>query len=243
MGWLTINTKSNTLHMPVVIQALIPEKGKNFKVLYLLNPEGGDNTSWLLKTRIADYVENTDIAVIMPSGKNKYFVDNFHGRDYAKFVSEELIEKTEQIFDVSRKKNDRYIAGASMGAYGAAAAALDNKDKYNTAFLFSGILDIVKKYDTEKAENLYPVFGNRQDLINNNYDLVEKIKSTVDNETKFVINCGLDDKNIDANKKTARIMGDNLLNVSSIFEQGGHDWKYWDKCIERAIDIIKTGEQ
>ena len=50
-------------------------------------------------------------------------------------------------------------------------------------------------------------------------------------------------KTIATDKKTARIMGDNLLNVSSIFEQGGHDWKYWDKCIERSIDIIKTGEQ
>ena len=92
MALININYESKTLGMPVMINAIIPQGRGSYKTLYLLHGMGGDYTTWITKSRVADYVDNTDIAVIMISGDNKCYVDNVHGRKYFTFLTEELIE-------------------------------------------------------------------------------------------------------------------------------------------------------
>ena len=82
MAHLTINYKSSALNMPIMLDVLIPQGRGNYKVLYLLHGAGGDHSSWVLNTRIADYVNTTDIAVVMPSGNNRFYINNIHGKDY-----------------------------------------------------------------------------------------------------------------------------------------------------------------
>ena len=101
--------------MPVMINAIIPQGRGSYKTLYLLHGMGGDYTTWITKSRAADYVDNTDIAVIMISGDNKCYVDNVHGRKYFTFLTEELIETCTNWFGLSCDRKDRYIAGMSMG--------------------------------------------------------------------------------------------------------------------------------
>ena len=119
MAHLTINYKSSALNMPIMLDVLIPQGRGNYKVLYLLHGAGGDHSSWVLNTRIADYVNTTDIAVVMPSGNNRFYINNIHGKDYYTYAVKELITQCEQWFNISRDPKDRYIAGMSMGGYGA----------------------------------------------------------------------------------------------------------------------------
>ncbi len=115
MAHLTINYKSSALNMPIMLDVLIPQGRGNYKVLYLLHGAGGDHSSWVLNTRIADYVNTTDIAVVMPSGNNRFYINNIHGKDYYTYAVKELITQCEQWFNISRDPKDRYIAGMSMG--------------------------------------------------------------------------------------------------------------------------------
>ena len=101
MALININYESKTLGMPVMINAIIPQGRGNYKTLYLLHGMGGDYTTWITKSRVADYVDNTDIAVIMISGDNKCYVDNVHGRKYFTFLTEELIEICTNWFGLS----------------------------------------------------------------------------------------------------------------------------------------------
>ena len=108
MALININYESKTLGMPVMINAIIPQGRGNYKTLYLLHGMGGDYTTWITKSRVADYVDNTDIAVIMISGDNKCYVDNVHGRKYFTFLTEELIEICTNWFGLSCDRKDRY---------------------------------------------------------------------------------------------------------------------------------------
>lgn len=74
----------------------------------------GDYASWVLNTRIADYVNNRNIAVVMPSGKNRFYINNEYGRKFYTYITEELVSQCEEWFDISRNAEDRYIAGMSM---------------------------------------------------------------------------------------------------------------------------------
>lgn len=104
MAWISINFESKALGMPVMTNVLMPQGRGGYKTLYLLHGAGGDYASWLLKSRVADYAEGNNIAVVMPSGNNKCYVNNRYGKDYFTFLTEELIEKCETWFDLSPKK-------------------------------------------------------------------------------------------------------------------------------------------
>ena len=164
MALININYESKTLGMPVMINAIIPQGRGNYKTLYLLHGMGGDYTTWITKSRVADYVDNTDIAVIMISGDNKCFVDNVHGRKYFTFLTEELIKTCTNWFGLSCDRKDRYIAGMSMGGYGAVHAALIKPDVYGKVFSYSGLLDIEKRFDNPQGINTYQIFGDREKL-------------------------------------------------------------------------------
>lgn len=250
MAHLTINYKSSALNKPIMLDVLIPQGRGNYKVLYLLHGAGGDHSSWVLNTRIADYVNTTDIAVVMPSGNNRFYINNIHGKDYYTYAVKELITQCEQWFNISRDPKDRYIAGMSMGGYGAFYAALNNPSMYNTAFSYSGLLNILERYDNPQGIDMFPVFGSRDDLINNKLDLYslidayakenEKLKAsdTQYNDTKFVITCGLQDPRIHMSCEFNNALSAAGINTSYYETDGGHNWEYWDRCIKNTIDYI-----
>lgn len=271
MAWLTINFKSRALGMPVVMDALIPQGHGSYKSLYLLHGAGGGHDSWLLKSRIADYVDNTDIAVFMPSGNNKFYVDNINGKGYFTFITEELVDKCEKWFNISRKSEDRFIAGMSMGGYGAMYAALNKPYQYKAAFSYSGLLDILERYDNPQGLGLFVPFGTRQQLIDNGFDLydiivdkyqktcgnesgkenkvpidaidnnVDKSVDNVDNFCRYIIECGMQDTRIHMSKHFYKALTDAGLEAVYYEEDGEHDFTYWDRCIARTVKYITKG--
>ena len=228
MAHLTINFRSKALGMPVMLDVLMPQGRGGYKTLYLLHGAGGDHTSWVLNTRIADYVNNRNIAVVMPSGKNRFYVNNEYGKNFYTYITEELVSQCEQWFDISRKAEDRYIAGMSMGGYGAVYAGLKKPSMYNTVFSYSGLLNILERYDKPQGIDMFPVFGTRQQLIDNNYDLYTLINQAENVQTKYVIAC------------------EALTNggIPNVYREspGAHDFAYWDYCIEQTVKYI-CGEE
>lgn len=238
MAWLTINFRSKALRMPVMMDALIPQGHGSYRTLYLLHGAGGDHTSWVCKSRIADYVEGKNIAVIMPSGNNRCYVNNRHGKNYFDFISSELPEQCETWFSLSQDAQDRYIAGMSMGGYGAFYAALNKPGQYAAAFSYSGLLDMQARYDKPQGIDLFPVFGSREEFIHNGYDLLNKIG---DNPTSFYISCGLSDPRVEMSRRCYEKMRENGYRVFYSEQDGGHDWAYWDRCIEKTVRQIAEG--
>ena len=238
MPHLTINFRSKALGMPVMLDVLMPQGRGGYKTLYLLHGAGGDHTSWVLNTRIADYVNNRNIAVVMPSGKNRFYVNN----EYGKNITEELVNQCEQWFDISRKAEDRYIAGMSMGGYGAVYAGLKKPSMYNTVFSYSGLLNILERYDKPQGIDMFPVFGTRQQLIDNNYDLYTLINQAENVQTKYVIACGTQDPRIHMSRQLSEALTNG--GIPNVYREspGAHDFAYWDYCIEQTVKYI-CGEE
>ena len=238
MAHLTINFRSKALGMPVMLDVLMPQGRGGYKTLYLLHGAGGDHTSWVLNTRIADYVNNRNIAVVMPSGKNRFYVNNEYGKNFYTYITEELVSQCEQWFDISRKAEDRYIAGG----YGAVYAGLKKPSMYNTVFSYSGLLNILERYDKPQGIDMFPVFGTRQQLIDNNYDLYTLINQAENVQTKYVIACGTQDPRIHMSRQLSEALTNG--GIPNVYREspGAHDFAYWDYCIEQTVKYI-CGEE
>ena len=75
------------------------------------------------------YAEERNIAVVMPSGENKFYVDWPSNKFFA-FISEELPDFVTGLFPVSKRPEDTYIAGLSMGGFGTAVHALNFPERF-----------------------------------------------------------------------------------------------------------------
>lgn len=249
MAWLSADFDSKALHMPVSMDIIMPQGHGNYKTVYLLHGAGGDKTTWLLKTRILDYAQKCNLAVIMPSGNNSFYINNRHGKDYGDFISQELPKLCETWFSISNRREDRLIAGMSMGGYGAFANAMHYPQIFGNAASFSGVLDIMERYDYPQGLEMDIPFGSREELLDSENDLfamTKKMKKNALNKgesrVRYMIMCGEQDKRLNMSQKMYQHMKDLDYEVSFHTEPGRHDFQYWDKCIEQTLDWFVGGE-
>src|SRR3954451_5213569 len=88
-------------------------------VLYLLHGLSDDDTSWLRRTSVERYAAALGLAVVMPQVHRSFYTDEAHGSRYWTFLSEELPALVSRFFRVSQERRDTFVAGLSMGGYGA----------------------------------------------------------------------------------------------------------------------------
>ena len=140
MALMEVNFVSKLLLRTVTFNAVIPLDGlaktealgdKKFKTLYLLHGSFGNHTDFISGTRIQRWADEHHLAVIMPAGENQFYIDKPKFSEYyGAFVAKELVDFTRSLLPLSDKKEDTYIAGLSMGGYGAIVNGLKYHDTF-----------------------------------------------------------------------------------------------------------------
>ena len=146
-AYVHCNFHSCILRMQVDVSILLPEKermedveqgkkgetfGKNkkYQTLYLLHGFTGDHLSYLRTSKIERYADEHQIMVVMPSVYNSAYTDMKYGLDYFSYLTEELTDFVERNFPAATKRENRFIAGMSMGGYGAYKWGLTCPEKF-----------------------------------------------------------------------------------------------------------------
>lgn len=221
---------------------------RRIPALYLLHGALDDYTMWLRHTNIERYAEEAGIAVIMPSGQNGFYSNALYGLNYFDYITNELPCFVEYTFPVSGRREDRYIAGPSMGGYGATKCALSKPDYYNAFGDFSGAVD------PEKLEPLMVgmgfdffrydlIFGGSKNVTGSSDDLkvlAERCSNLPIKPYAFVT-CGKEDtNNYSMNYELYEKLKSCGFQGEFFGGEGLHDWIYWDKCIKNFIKLIKN---
>ena len=122
---------SEVLHLSTSVVVILPQPapsqngttgcGGSHKhpTLYLLHGLSDDHTIWQRRTSIERYVSLLDLAVVMPAVHRSFYTDMAHGYRYWTFISEELPALARSFFPLSDAREDNFVAGLSMGGYGA----------------------------------------------------------------------------------------------------------------------------
>ena len=217
-----------------------------YKTLYLLHGLSGDHTNWLRKTSIERYANTYGIAVVMPSVGRSWYTDTACGEKYMTFVAEELPAVCRSYFTgMSDKREDNYIAGLSMGGYGALKIALTYPDSYCGCITLSGALDITRENRPRDLNEWRALFGYElQDFAELNgtkhdvYALVDKNHAAGLPFPKLYIWCGTEDGLIHNNHR----LRDQLekLGIDHLYEEseGDHSWKWWDLHIQDGLEYL-----
>jgi len=149
-----------------------------YRTLYLLHGHSDDHTAWLRWSSIEKYVEGLNLAVVMPAVNLSFYTDMVYGGAYWKFISEEVPAVVRDMYSLSAKRKDNFVAGLSMGGYGAFKLALTHPDRYAAAASLSGAVDIrelVKPHNVpaDKAwlAGMRNVFGDLSKVPGSKHDL------------------------------------------------------------------------
>src|SRR5215207_8278595 len=134
-------------------------------VLYLLHGLSDDDTIWLRRTSIERYAAPLGLAVVMPQVHRSFYTDQAYGGRYWTFLSEELPQLVASLFRVSDRREDTFVAGLSMGGYGAFKWAFRHPERFAAAANLSGAVHVAglrsQRERPEDPRMFARVFGDR----------------------------------------------------------------------------------
>ena len=216
------------------------------KVLYLLHGLSDSCTAWLHKTRISEYAQKNNYIVIMPEVQRSFYSDMAHGSKYFTYVSQELPEICEKIFNLKHTREKTFVAGLSMGGYGAMKCGLARPDFYAACASFSGALDMKNRVEDAKqtGQNQLPemaaILGEGLNFPDE-ADLFHLAREAVMQPVKprVLITCGDADFLLEDNRRFTAHM--QALNYSHKYIQwpGDHNWDFWEDCLPLALDFFE----
>ncbi len=118
-------------------QEIYPRDAK-FRTLWLLPSQYGDDRELIENTAILRYAEKAGIAVVFPCPLNRQYSNEYPGQKFLDFITDELWTVCHGTFALSERREDNYIGGISLGAYGALKGAMRNPEKYGGILMVGG---------------------------------------------------------------------------------------------------------
>ncbi|SHO50347.1 alpha/beta hydrolase [Anaerocolumna xylanovorans] len=258
MALLHVDFFSDVLGMCMQMDVILPQqtngqigmegKGVPGKIptLYLLHGMSDDHTIWQRRTSIERYVSDLGIAVVMPTTHLAWYTDMAWGNRYFAFISKELPEICRSFFaNLSDRREDTFVAGLSMGGYGALKLGLSASETFGMAASLSGGLDVASicKNITEEEEKHYwqGIFGPLERVEGSTNDLfaeAKRLKESGKPLPKIYMWCGTEDFLYDHNVRMKEHLTKLSYDLTYEESPGDHQWKYWDEKIQSVLEWI-----
>jgi S-formylglutathione hydrolase FrmB len=212
-------------------------------MLYLLHGLTDDATAWTRFTSIERYAAAKGFAVVMPQVHRSFYADEANGGKFWTFLSEELPQLVERFFRVSTRREDTFVAGLSMGGYGAFKWALRHPERFAAAASLSGAVDVayIQKFDLRPHMRALTsrVFADRA-LENGEDDLLHLIATRNPAALpRLMLRCGTEDHLVAQNERFVRACGKHGVALDADFGPGAHEWGYWDAQIQVVLEWLR----
>lgn len=248
---------SRILEMDTGITVIAPSNNCGpLKATYLLHGLCGNSGNWADYTMLPHYAREYKSLFILPEVNRSFYTDMKFGLRYFSYITNELPEICRNVFQISTKREDTAIMGASMGGYGALKCALSRPEQYGVCCAFSsaclflkeglGAMQDPKNHETFKAvygEQLYrdfqAMFGPDLEWRTEN-DLPDLAKRAEKSPLKprIFMTCGREDSLYAENDRFAREMKNRAFDFIFDASSGRHDWDYFNGALRKACSIM-----
>lgn len=244
MALMNVNFYSEALGMQTHVQVIIPQKtalgeiGINvkaedtaYKTLYLLHGLSDDETIWMRRTSIERYASEYGICVVMPFGGRSFYCDIKNGQSFYTYIAKELPKRIQEFFRVSDKREDTFIAGLSMGGYGALKIALKNPDTFCAGAGLSPCCNL----DTLGFEGLLvSLFGEAKTPPEDDLSCIAEIAKNAPHKPRLYMAIGTEDF-LYENAQPLRKQLTKDFDFTYFETSTSHSWAFWDAQIQEVL--------
>lgn len=214
----------------------------NYPVLYLLHGTYGDEGDWQRYSRIEEYARTRNVVVVMPYGENSFYLDTQSGKNYETYITQELPRIIQWMFPVSKKREDTFIAGLSMGGSAAVRLGLRHPDLYGyVAGLSSAFTTVNEQIQNNDFTVWSFAFAGRdikKDASLDFFALAEKAMQSRDPKPNMYLGVGTEDFLYQENCQFHDYL--NKIGMEHVFSvcPGNHNWNFWDPEILKVLDWL-----
>ncbi len=150
--------------------------------------------------------------------------------NFEEWIVDDVLDAVVENIDSASSESDLFIAGLSMGGYGALRLGAKYFEKYKG---FSGLSSITNKSQmhlfVEEDEREYSQENNLEE------DVFEFLLKNKEKLPPFRFDCGKNDLLIEYNRR----LHNHLIksNIKHIYEEfdGKHEWSYWQEHIKETL--------
>lgn len=219
---------------------------KDRKLLYLFHGLSDDGSAWQRFTTIENLATAYGLVVVMPSVGRSFYTDLPNGGKYFTYVSEEIPHYLKDVFGLNPRWEDTFLAGLSMGGYGAMKVGLRYPERFAAVASFSGVLsmELIQPHfqaDPVHAIEFSQIFGDLSKVANGPYDPITWLKESAARKAdlpKLFVSCGRQDDLFALTRHFAETAKKLSIPVDYHDEDGQHTWDLWDRDIARFLKAV-----
>ena len=177
----------------------------------------------------------------MPNADHSGYANMAFGHSYYDYILE-IYNYAHQVLPVSKKREDNFIAGHSMGGYGTIKFALTQSHLFSKAAPLSAVFDVQSLLDIEWNDfDPKAIAGEALKVKGTELDTYHLVDEAVDKDAtlpELFIQCGTEDFLYDDNQRFMTYLDEKGIHYKYEEGPGEHDYAFWDKAIERTIEWL-----
>ena len=200
-------------------------------------------------TNFALYAAAHGLAIVMIDGDNSFYVDDRkRNAYYSRYVGEEIVEVTRKLLPLSRRREDTFIAGISMGGYGALINGLRYSDTFSKIGMLSPALGMYPENGQMQPgsplhrESLLALLGSPSRYHGSYRDYeaaARKALQKPDTMPQLFLACGTGDALVyEAGRDFAHRMQAAGAPMTYYESEGGHDHVFWKHAMTPLCEFL-----
>lgn len=221
------------------------ESGRVYPVIYLLHGLFGHFENWTAKTKLADFAKQYNFIIVTMEGGDGWYTDSatVSSDKYESYIIEELIPEIEKNFRTLANRNNRFIAGLSMGGYGAIKFGLKYPDKFAFVGSFSGALDAPFRGQEYKnlRTSVMSVFGPEGSKTRSDNDIFRIVREASADSIKgfpyIYFACGTEDFLFQPNREFDALLLEKKVPHEYREMPGAHTWDFWEAQVQEFLRL------
>jgi len=258
------------MHYSVYLPDGYLTSNRSYPVLYLLHGMMDNYTGWVNHGEVNRIASEAiargaapEMIIVMPDGLTDAFYINNYDKSvrWEDFFYNEFIPQVEKKYRIQADRNNRAIAGLSMGGYGSLYHAIKHQDMFKACYAMSAaVIEVEPVKEGEKPDEFMKNFGLKTWGPNNSEGLPENYKAHSVQEIikamdeykapawsmfggppalpEIYIDCGDDDFLLKQNTNLVHIMKSKSMPFEFRVRDGGHTWEYWRSALDLALGFI-----
>lgn len=253
MALFSIDFYSTILGHETDLTVIVPEekdisdfskKTEPYDTVYLLHGMGDNGSAWSRLSNIEHYANETGFLLVMPSAGHSFYTNAVYEKAWGTFFENELPYHVGKWFNLS---DNKFIAGLSMGRFGAFKIGFKNLKQFKGIAGLSSVLSLVELKNNAPSElkstinQVYKVIWGTENPNTSIHQLVKDIDAycKYNNGPIILHYCGLNDFLYGDNKRFMTEMKETRANYHFEEWEGGHEWGFWDEAIKKTLILFR----
>lgn len=221
---------------------------KRYPVIYLLHGLTGRYSNWTDRTKVWDYSAKHEFIIVTPEGENGWYSDSVTKPNdkYESYIIQELLPEIDKNYRTLADRDHRFIAGLSMGGYGAIKFGMKYPDKFAMVGSFSGALgaaSFTAKSAGNIGKSIEEIFGAEDSETRKSNDVFGLLKTITPEKIKelpFIYqSCGTEDFLIQNNRDFLALMNEKKIPHEYREHPGAHTWPFWDEQVREFLAVAE----